>query len=170
MSCSCGHCSCGIGGNNNEELKRRSYKLTGDMADEGEWVKRAPARSMMRAVGYTDEDFDKPLISVAAPHTDITPCNAHLLQLGQMVEKEVEVAGGKPYLFGTPVVTDGETMGTEGMKYSLVSRELIADSIEMMQEAYLSDGTIALSGCDKTIPASLMPLARNNVVGITLYG
>lgn len=170
MSCSCGHCSCGIGGNTNEELKRRSYKLTGDISDEGEWVKRAPARSMMRAVGYTDEDFDKPLISVATPHTDITPCNAHLLQLGQMVEKEVELAGGKPYLFGTPVVTDGETMGTEGMKYSLVSRELIADSIEMMQEAYLSDGTIALSGCDKTIPASLMPLARNNVVGITLYG
>lgn len=168
--CSCGHCSCGIGGNANDELKRRSYKLTGDMSDEGEWVKRAPARSMMRAVGYTDEDFEKPLISVAAPHTDITPCNAHLLQLGQMVEKEVENARGKPYLFGTPVVTDGETMGTEGMKYSLVSRELIADSIEMMQEAYMADGSIALSGCDKTIPASLMPLARNNVIGITLYG
>src|SRR3990167_4856257 len=126
--------------------------------------------SLMRGVGYTDSDFEKPLIVVAAPYTDITPCNAHLHQLGEIVEHEVEKLEGKPFIFGTPVVTDGETMGTEGMKYSLVSRELIADSIEMMQEAYMADGTIALSGCDKTIPASLMPLARNNSIGITLYG
>src|SRR3990167_5168381 len=119
--------------------------------------------SLMRGVGYTDSDFEKPLIVVAAPYTDITPCNAHLHQLGEIVEHEVEKLEGKPFIFGTPVVTDGETMGTEGMKYSLVSRELIADSIEMMQEAYMADGTIALSGCDKTIPASLMPLARNIV-------
>src|SRR3990167_2149251 len=126
--------------------------------------------SLMRGVGYTDSDFEKPLIVVAAPYTDITPCNAHLHQLGEIVEHEVTKVEGKPFLFGTPVITDGETMGTEGMKYSLVSREVIADSIEMMQEAYMADGTIALSGCDKTIPASLMPLARNNVIGITLYG
>ncbi len=162
--CSCRH------GRSAEELKKRSYDLTGDLSKSDDWLKRAPARAMMRAVGYTDEDFEKPLICVAAPHTDVGPCNAQLLELGQIMEEVVVQEGGKPYMFGTPVVTDGETMGTEGMKYSLVSRELIADSIEMMQEAYAADGTIALSGCDKTIPASLMPLARNNVIGITLYG
>ena len=168
-NCDCVGCSC-QSNVKTADLKRRSYKLTGDMDDETDWVKRAPARAMMRAVGYTDEDFEKPLIAVATPYTDITPCNAHLHQLGEIVEHEVTKVEGKPFLFGTPVITDGETMGTEGMKYSLVSREVIADSIEMMQEAYMADGTIALSGCDKTIPASLMPLARNNVIGITLYG
>ena len=167
-NCDCVGCSC-QSNVKTADLKRRSYKLTGDMDDETDWVKRAPARAMMRAVGYTDEDFEKPLIAVATPYTDITPCNAHLHQLGEIVEHEVTKVEGKPFLFGTPVITDGETMGTEGMKYSLVSREVIADSIEMMQEAYMADGTIALSGCDKTIPASLMPLARNNVIGITFY-
>jgi len=124
----------------------------------------------MRAVGYTDEDFKKPLICVAVPHSDVSPCNAHILELGKIAEGEIEKLGGKPYIFGTPVITDGETMGTEGMKYSLVSREVITDSIEMMSEAYSADGTISFSGCDKTIPASLMPLARNNSIGITLYG
>ena len=168
-NCDCDGCNC-EGYVATADLKKRSFALTGDTTDIGEWVKRAPARAMMRGVGYTDSDFEKPLIVVAAPYTDITPCNAHLHQLGEIVEHEVEKLEGKPFIFGTPVVTDGETMGTEGMKYSLVSRELIADSIEMMQEAYMADGTIALSGCDKTIPASLMPLARNNVIGITLYG
>jgi dihydroxy-acid dehydratase len=125
---------------------------------------------MMRAVGYKDEDFEKPLITVACPYTNITPCNAHIRELGDIVSREVENIGGKPIIFGTPVVTDGETMGMEGMKYSLVSRELIADCIETMHEAYTADGILALSGCDKTIPASLIPLARNNSIGITLYG
>ncbi len=124
----------------------------------------------MRAVGYTDADFEKPLICVAAPYSDVSPCNAHIDELARIAENEVVKHEGKPFMFGTPVVTDGETMGTEGMKYSLVSRELITDSIEMMSEAYFADGTIAFSGCDKTIPASLMPLARNNTIGITLYG
>ncbi len=137
---------------------------------EKDWVKRAPARAMMRGVGYKDEDFEKPLITVACPYTNITPCNAHIQALGDIVAKEVEGIGGKPIIFGTPVVTDGETMGMEGMKYSLVSRELIADCIETMHEAYAADGILALSGCDKTIPASLIPLARNNSIGITLYG
>lgn len=167
-TCNCAGCACD-NNTNIEELKGRSEELT-SRAGGKDWLKRAPARAMMRAVGYTDEDFEKPLIAVAAPHTDITPCNAHILELGKIVEDEVTKAGGKPYIFGTPVVTDGETMGTEGMKYSLVSRELIADSIEMMTEAYFADGVIALSGCDKTIPASIMPLARNNNIGITLYG
>ncbi|MBU3978948.1 dihydroxy-acid dehydratase [Patescibacteria group bacterium] len=140
------------------------------MPGEKDWVKRAPARAMMRAVGFTDKDFEKPLITVACPYTNITPCNAHIRDLGDIVASEVEKNGGKPIVFGTPVVTDGETMGMEGMKYSLVSRELIADCIETMHEAYAADGILALSGCDKTIPASLIPLARNNSIGITLYG
>lgn len=164
-TCNCDNCC----QNKLFDLKNRSAALTSRAGGE-DWLKRAPARAMMRAVGYTDADFEKPLVCVAAPYTDITPCNAHIQELGSIVEKEVEHIGAKPYIFGTPVVTDGETMGTEGMKYSLVSRELIADSIEMMTEAYFADGVIALSGCDKTIPASLMPLARNNNIGITLYG
>lgn len=150
-------------------LKHRSTAITGAIGSP-DWVKRAPARAMMRAVGFTDKDFEKPLITVACPYTNITPCNAHIEDLGKIIMSEVEKVGGKPIIFGTPVVTDGETMGMEGMKYSLVSRELIADSIEMMHEAYTADGAITLSGCDKTIPASLIPLARNNSIGITLYG
>lgn len=152
-----------------EEEKGRSKTLTSTPGSE-DWEKRAAARAMMRAVGYKTEDFKKPLVCVAAPHSDVSPCNAHILDLAKIAEEEIEKKNGKPYIFGTPVVTDGETMGTEGMKYSLVSRDLIADSIEMMSEAYFADGTIAFSGCDKTIPASLMPLARNNSIGITLYG
>lgn len=160
----CGDCEC-----KKKELKQRSDLLT-SKPGEKDWVKRAPARAMMRAVGFEDEDFDKPLITVACPYTNITPCNAHIQELGNIVSREVKRAGGKPVIFGTPVVTDGETMGMEGMKYSLVSRELIADCIETMHEAYAADGILALSGCDKTIPASLIPLARNNSIGLTLYG
>ena len=148
---------------------KRSNRLVGTKGADS-WLKRAPARGMMRAVGFKDSDFAKPLVTVAAPFTNITPCNAHIRNLGDIISKEVEAAGGKSVLFGTPVVTDGESMGTEGMKYSLVSRELIADCIETMHEAYSADGLITLSGCDKTIPAALMAIARNNSLGITLYG
>jgi len=154
---------------NKKNLKARSTILTSRHGEKN-WVKRAPARAMMRAVGYEDADFEKPLICVASPYSDVSPCNAHIEELGKIAERKIVKCGGRPYIFGTPVITDGETMGTEGMKYSLVSREWIADSIEMMSEAYMADGTIAFSGCDKTIPASLMPLARNNTIGITLYG
>ncbi len=164
--CDCEGCTCG---KNNKSLKFRSGLLTGHFG-KSDWVKRAPARAMMRAVGYTDEDFKKPLVTVACPYTNVTPCNAHIKDLGDMVVEEVNKAGGKPIIFGTPVVTDGETMGMEGMKYSLVSRELIADCIETMHEAYTADGALTLSGCDKTIPAALIPLARNNSIGLTLYG
>lgn len=160
----CDHCK-----NETLELKNRSYNLTGRPETE-DWVKRAPARAMFRAVGYKDSDFEKPIIAVACPFTNATPCNGHIRILGDLINEEIEKYGGKSILFGTPVVTDGETMGTEGMKYSLVSRELIADCIEMMQEAYSTDGTLTLSGCDKTIPAALIPLARNNSIGLTLYG
>jgi len=164
MSCDCSKKSCC---KNSTSL--RSATLVGTKGSD-DWARRAPARAMMRAVGYTDSDFKKPLITIAAPHTDITPCNAHIRQLGDALEYEVNKFGGKGFVFGTPVVTDGETMGTEGMKYSLVSRELIADCIETMHEAYLADGIITLSGCDKTIPAALIPLARRNMIGLTLYG
>jgi dihydroxy-acid dehydratase len=163
-NCNCEGCTCSP-----SELKSRSYELTGQPGTDG-WVKRAPARAMFRAVGYKDQDFEKPMVALAVPYTNATPCNGHLRELGDLVAKEIEKCDGKPIMFGTPVVTDGETMGTEGMKYSLVSRELIADCIEMMQEAYSTDATITLSGCDKTIPAALIPLARNNSIGITLYG
>ncbi|MBI2036361.1 dihydroxy-acid dehydratase [Candidatus Microgenomates bacterium] len=158
----CENCDC-------QDLKIRSTALTGSLNGK-DWVKRAHARAMMRAVGFKDNDFTKPLITVACPFTNITPCNAHIYDLGNLIMDELEKQGGKGIIFGTPVVTDGETMGMEGMKYSLPSRELIADSIEMMHEAYAADGAITLSGCDKTIPASLIPLARNNSIGITLYG
>lgn len=151
------------------KLKLRSKLLTGTPGGK-DWIKRAPARAMMRAVGFKDKDFEKPLITVACPYTNITPCNAHIDTLGKLIMTEVEKIGGKSIIFGTPVVTDGETMGMEGMKYSLVSRELIADCIEMMHEAYQADGIITLSGCDKTISGALAPLARNNSIGLTLYG
>lgn len=162
-------CDCGENCCKNNNLKGRSTQLTGKPGSDN-WVKRAPARSMFRAVGFTDEDFKKPLITVACPYTNATPCNAHIQTLGEMICEQIEKCNGKPIIFGTPVITDGETMGTEGMKYSLVSRDLIADCIEMMHEGYLADGIITLSGCDKTIPAALMPLARNNSIGLTLYG
>src|SRR5262245_4656985 len=131
---------------------------------------RAPARSMLRAVGLTDDDFERPLILIANTWTDATPCNAHLRQLADWVRDGVRAAGGTPLELNTVVISDGITMGTEGMKASLISRELIADSIELAARGYLFDGVIALSGCDKTIPAAVMALARVNRPGIMLYG
>lgn len=152
-----------------KSLKIRSWMLTGHK-DGKDWEKRTAARAMLRAVNFKDADFEKPIITVACPYTNATPCNDHIQKLGEIVFSEIEKMGGKPFIFGTPVVSDGESMGTSGMKYSLVSRELIADCIETMHESYMADGIITLSGCDKTIPAALMPLARNNSIGLTLYG
>ncbi|SHI79013.1 dihydroxyacid dehydratase [Malonomonas rubra DSM 5091] len=150
-------------------MKRRSNEITGDR-NEGNWVERTAARTMLRAVRFSDEDFAKPLIALAVPYTNGTPCNDHIRELGDLLQAEIEAAGGKAIIFGTPVVSDGISMGTEAMKYSLVSREVIADSIELMTEGYRVDGVITLSGCDKTIPAALMPIARNDLIGLTLYG
>jgi dihydroxy-acid dehydratase len=125
---------------------------------------------MLRAVDFTDEDFAKPIVTVACPFTNATPCNDHVRKLGDIVFREILAAGGKPFLFGTPVISDGETMGMEGMKYSLMSRDLIADCIETMHEGYMADGIVTLSGCDKSIPGALMPILRNNGIGLTLYG
>ena len=131
---------------------------------------RAPARAMLRAVGLKDDDFERPLIGVANTWSETTPCNAHLLQLGQWVKEGVRAAGGTPLEFNSTVISDGITMGTEGMRASLVSRELIADSIELTARAYYFDGLITISGCDKTIPACVMALARVNRPGLMLYG
>ncbi len=133
-------------------------------------MERSAARAMLRAVRFNDDDFEKPLIALAVAYTNGTPCNDHIRELGDLLQQEIEKAGGKAIVFGTPVVSDGISMGTEAMKYSLVSREVIADSIELMTEGYRVDAVITLSGCDKTIPGALMPIARNNLVGLTLYG
>lgn len=150
-------------------LKDRSAKLTGQKGSK-DWPKRTPARAMLRAVGFKDEDFEKPIVTLGVTYTNATPCNDQIRDLGDIAMDAVEKEGGKPFYCGTPVISDGETMGTEGMKYSLMSRDLIADCIETMHEGYLADGILTISGCDKSIPGSLMPIARNNSIGITLYG
>lgn len=131
---------------------------------------RAPARAMLRAVGLTDADFERPLIGVANTWTETTPCNAHLRTIAEWVKEGVRAAGGTPLEFNTIVISDGITMGTEGMKASLVSREVVADSIELMARGHMFDGIVALSGCDKTIPGTVMALARVGVPGLMLYG
>lgn len=131
---------------------------------------RAPARSMLRAVGFTDDDFERPLIGVANTWSETTPCNSHLRELGEWVKQGIRAAGGAALEFNMPVVSDGITMGTEGMKASLISRELIADSIELMGRGYFFDAIVAISGCDKTIPGTVMALARLDRPGLMLYG
>lgn len=131
---------------------------------------RAPARAMLRAVGMTDADFEKPLIGIANTWTETTPCNSHLREIAEWVKAGVRAAGGAPLEFNAVVVSDGITMGTEGMKASLISRELVADSIELMTRGYMFDGIVALSGCDKTIPGTVMALARLNTPSVMLYG
>ncbi len=146
-----------------DSLKRHSKTLT-------EGPDRAPARAMLRAVGLVDEDFNKPLIAVANTWSEVTPCNYHLRDLAASVKQGIREAGGTPIEFNTIVVSDGISMGTEGMKASLISREVVADSIELAVRGHLFDGVIALSGCDKTIPGCVMALARLNLPSLMLYG
>jgi dihydroxy-acid dehydratase len=131
---------------------------------------RAPARAMLKATGLTDSDLERPFVAVANTWTEVTPCNYHLRRLAEKVKEGVRAAGGTPIEFNTIVVSDGISMGTEGMKASLVSREVIADSIELVVRGHLFDAVVALSGCDKTIPGTLMALARLNVPSLMLYG
>ncbi|MEO5768064.1 MAG: dihydroxy-acid dehydratase, partial [Polyangia bacterium] len=133
-------------------------------------INRAPARAMLKATGLTDADLEKPLVAVANTWTDATPCNMHLRGLAEKVKEGIRAAGGTPVEFNTIVVSDGISMGTEGMRASLVSREVIADSIELAVLGTLADGVVALSGCDKTIPGTVMALARMNVPSLMLYG
>ena len=133
-------------------------------------VQRAPNRAMLRAVGFGDGDFTKPIIGIANAHSTITPCNAGLERLARRAEEAVKQAGGMPQVFGTVTVSDGISMGTEGMKYSLVSREVIADSIETACGAQSMDGVLAVGGCDKNMPGAMIAIARMNIPGIFVYG
>jgi dihydroxy-acid dehydratase len=131
---------------------------------------RAPARAMLKAVGFTDDDLARPIVGIANTWIETMPCNLGLRDLAVHVKRGVREAGGTPMEFGTISISDGVTMGTEGMKASLVSREVIADSIELTGRGYMFDAMICLVGCDKTIPGAAMALARLNVPGIVLYG
>src|SRR3990167_4375857 len=132
--------------------------------------KRAPNRAMLRAVGFKDEDFDKPIVGVANSYSNLTPCNMHIDGLARKAEDGVRRSGGFPLTFGTITVSDGIAMGTEGMKYSLVSHEVIADSIEVVANAQRFDGLVAIGGCDKNMPGALMAMARLNIPSIFVYG
>src|SRR5438094_4761777 len=143
--------------------KHRSHLIT-------EGRERAGARAMLKAIGFTDEDLNRPIIGVANTWTETMPCNYHLRRLAARVKEGIRAAGGTPMEFNTIAISDGVTMGTEGMKASLVSREVIADSIELVGRGHMFDAMITLVGCDKTIPAGAMALIRLNVPGILLYG
>ena len=131
---------------------------------------RAAARAMLKACAFTDEDLAKPLVGIANTWTEIGPCNFHLRRLAEHVKAGVREAGGTPMEFNTIAVSDGITMGAEGMRASLVSREVIADSIELVTFGHHLDAVVMLCGCDKTIPGTIMALARLNIPGVILYG
>src|SRR5436305_6449010 len=131
---------------------------------------RAPNRAMLRAVGFTDEDFEKPIIGVANGYSTVTPCNAGLNDLTVCAMRALKQTGMMPQVFGTITVSDGISMGTEGMKYSLVSREVIADSIETVCQAQSVDGLVAIGACDKNMPGALIAIARMNIPSIFVYG
>jgi dihydroxy-acid dehydratase len=145
------------------DIKHRSRALT-------DGPERAAARSYLKAIGYDDDALAKPLVAVANTWTETMPCNFHLRALGARVKDGIRAAGGTPMELNTIAISDGITMGTEGMRASLVSREVIADSIELVVQAHMFDAVIALSGCDKTIPATVMALARLDLPGVMLYG
>src|SRR5438105_4240976 len=143
--------------------KHRSRALT-------EGPERAPARAYLKGIGYDDEALSKPIVAVANTWIETMPCNFHLRALGAKVKEGIREAGGTPMELNTIAISDGITMGTAGMRASLPSREVIADSIELVCDAHMFDAVIAISGCDKTIPATVMALCRLNVPGLMLYG
>ena len=143
-------------------------KLRSRLITEG--VQRTPNRAMLRAVGFGDADFAKPIVAIANAHSTITPCNARLDELARRAEAAVRTAGAMPQLFGTITVSDGISMGTEGMKYSLVSREVIADSIETVCNAQCVDGVLAIGGCDKNMPGAMIAMARLDIPAVFVYG
>ncbi|AKZ64777.1 dihydroxy-acid dehydratase [Herbaspirillum hiltneri N3] len=144
-------------------FNRRSKNIT-------QGVSRSPNRSMYYALGYEKEDFDKPMIGVANGHSTITPCNSGLQKLADVAISAIKQAGANPQVFGTPTISDGMSMGTEGMKYSLISREVIADCIETAVNGQWMDGVVVIGGCDKNMPGGMIALARTNVPGIYVYG
>ncbi|MEY3403423.1 MAG: hypothetical protein RLZZ86_3039, partial [Cyanobacteriota bacterium] len=133
-------------------------------------VQRSPNRAMLRAVGFEDADFDKAIVGIASGYSTITPCNMGINQLAQRAETAVKNAGAMPQIFGTITISDGISMGTEGMKYSLVSREVIADSIETACTGQSMDGVLAIGGCDKNMPGAMLAMARMNIPAIFVYG
>jgi dihydroxy-acid dehydratase len=143
-------------------INRRSHLIT-------QGVARSPNRAMLRAVGFKDGDFEKPIIGVANGHSTMNPCNAGIQPLVDRAMATLEAAGAKPQVFGVPTITDGIGMGTEAMKYSLVSREVIADAIETSVNGQAMDGALVVGGCDKNMPGGMMALARMNVPGIYVY-
>jgi dihydroxy-acid dehydratase len=143
-------------------LNRRSRLIT-------QGVARSPNRAMLRAVGFRDGDFDKPIVGVANGHSTMNPCNAGIQPLAERAVQALEQAGAKPQLFGFPTVTDGIGMGTEAMKYSLVSREVIADAIETSVNGQAMDGALVIGGCDKNMPGGMMAIARMNVPALFVY-
>ena len=147
----------------NSPINRRSRNIT-------EGVARAPNRSMYYAMGYKEDDFTKPMIGVANGHSTITPCNSGLQVLADAAVEALEAGGANSQIFGTPTISDGMGMGTEGMKYSLISREVIADSIETCVNGLWQDGVIVIGGCDKNMPGGMMAMARTNVPSIYVYG
>lgn len=146
-----------------QRLNKNSINMTGG-------VSRTANRAMLRAVGFTDEDFDKPLVGIAAADSDVSPCNVHLSEIAKISAERLKTQGVMPVNFHTFVVTDGEAMGHEGMKCSLVSRDTIADIIELDARGHQMDALIGLGGCDKTIPGTLMGLARMNLPAVFIYG
>ncbi len=146
-----------------EERTRRSSLTTAG-------IQRAPNRAMLRAVGFSDEDFNRPIIGVANLFSDITPCNSHLDKLAHMGCEGLRAGGGVPQIFGVPTASDGIMMGHQGMRYSLVSREVIADSIEVVSGGMNHDGVLAIGSCDKNIPGCVMAMARMNIPSIFVYG
>ncbi|MBD0264516.1 MAG: dihydroxy-acid dehydratase, partial [Tolypothrix sp. Co-bin9] len=145
-----------------------SENLRSQVVTQG--VQRSPNRAMLRAVGFQDEDFIKPIVGVANGYSTITPCNMGINKLAIRAEASIKNAGGMPQLFGTITVSDGISMGTEGMKYSLVSREVIADSIETACTGQSMDGVLAIGGCDKNMPGAMIAIARMNIPAIFVYG
>ncbi len=133
-------------------------------------VQRSPNRAMLRAVGFKDEDFNKAIVGIANGYSTITPCNMGINQLAQRAESSVKNAGAMPQIFGTITISDGISMGTEGMKYSLVSREVIADAIETACTGQSMDGVLAIGGCDKNMPGAMLAIARMNIPAIFVYG
>lgn len=154
--------------------KQESFKITGDPSkadgESNSLVKMTCSRSNFRAAGWRDGDFVKPVVTIAAPYSNSMPCNNQFRDLADVMAREVERLGGKAHLCLTPVISDGQTQGTRAMRYSLCSREVITDCIELMHEGYCADAIITLGGCDKSVPAAVMPLARADLIGLSLFG
>lgn len=149
-------------------MASKNFRLRSRDITEG--PERTPNRSMLRAIGYTTQDFNQPFVGVASTWNEVTPCNFHLNKLTKKVKEGVRAANGTPFEFGTIAVSDGVSMGTEGMKASLVSREIIADSIEVMAIGQRLDALVTVAGCDKSLPGSAMAAARLNIPSVFLYG